>query len=306
MSDNKDLEMVENLEYIPTQGNFLYTDENENDIYAHKCSNQYCNNFFSKRKKSKRTQCGCVYVENGRQRGKANKKTNAFYFPNGYDFGVCFYDNYDGYFIFDKEDYGFIKEHHCTALINEDCNRVDPICTINGKQYLLARLLMNTPDELEVDHINHDTNDLRKCNLRNCTKEQNSYNKKNAKQGVVKLRNDGKYIIVDFPKENVTNLVFTTREDALDVLFALQDKHFGEFGRRRSQEIAAKYQTDYFDHSVTFCNGILEEIQNLPEKTVYKIWLDNICRYYKSERISDILFGERLNELIVAYKNRDK
>lgn len=294
----------DNDKNIPAQDMFLYTDEAGIDVLASKCQNQFCNNFFTRKANSKKTQCGCVHIEVGRKRGKDNKKENTFYFPPHYNFVVCFYDNYDGYFIFDREDFDFVKKHHYTALINKSIGRVEPVCTINGKRVLLARLLMCTPDGMEVDHVNHNTNDLRRCNLRNCTREQNNFNKKKSKQGSVIQDIDGKYIIVDFAKEDVSNLRFDTREESLNVLFALQDKYFGEFGQRKSEEISEKYKTDYFDDGILYCDGILKEIQNLDKKNVYNLIFNNIYRNYKSKRISLEVFGEQINELIAVYKNR--
>jgi hypothetical protein len=52
----------------------------------------------------------------------------------------------------------------------------------------LHRLIMDTPKNLTVDHINHDTLDNRKSNLRNITHAQNCQNKKgaqgNSKSGI--------------------------------------------------------------------------------------------------------------------------
>lgn len=42
----------------------------------------------------------------------------------------------------------------------------------------LHRLLLNAPDNKVIDHINHDTSDNTLKNIRICTQEQNSYNKK--------------------------------------------------------------------------------------------------------------------------------
>jgi len=50
--------------------------------------------------------------------------------------------------------------------------------TINKKniRIMMHRLIVNTPEGLYTDHINHNTLDNRKCNLRICNKSQNAMN----------------------------------------------------------------------------------------------------------------------------------
>ncbi|GIO63563.1 HNH endonuclease signature motif containing protein [Paenibacillus cineris] len=47
----------------------------------------------------------------------------------------------------------------------------------------LHRYILNYPDGFVVDHINHDTLDNRKCNLRMVTNRQNQLNRKGASKG---------------------------------------------------------------------------------------------------------------------------
>lgn len=76
----------------------------------------------------------------------------------------------------DLEDYERVKDYHWfTTCLGYAYAHI----TINGKetQVTLHRLIMDCPDGMVVDHINHDKLDNRKCNLRICTQQQNSWNR---------------------------------------------------------------------------------------------------------------------------------
>ncbi|AXF52618.1 MAG: HNH endonuclease [Caudoviricetes sp.] len=84
------------------------------------------------------------------------------------------------------EDYKLIPltQGKFTKVDNEDFERLNNYSwnyrfsyaanSING---LMHRFIMNCPKDKVVDHINHDTLDNRKCNLRICTQQENSMNK---------------------------------------------------------------------------------------------------------------------------------
>jgi hypothetical protein len=51
----------------------------------------------------------------------------------------------------------------------------------NQKSVYMHRLILQVPDGLETDHINHDTLDNRKENLRICTRSENNCNRANKR-----------------------------------------------------------------------------------------------------------------------------
>ena len=77
------------------------------------------------------------------------------------------------------------------------------ICTCHSKRYRmnihLHKYIMNCPDNMQVDHINGDTLDNRKSNLRICTHQQNNWNKKPAN-----VKKTSKFIGVCWCKNNKT------------------------------------------------------------------------------------------------------
>lgn len=64
----------------------------------------------------------------------------------------------------------------------------------NGETFRLHRLIMNCPEGMVVDHLNGDTLDNRKCNLRICTIAENSKNHHNTK-GYCYDKNRGRWSV---------------------------------------------------------------------------------------------------------------
>jgi len=100
----------------------------------------------------------------------------------------------------------------------------------------IHRLIMKCPDNMVIDHINHDTLDNRKCNLRICTQSQNCYNSLINKNNTSKIkgvyfRKDTKlwtsYIGINYKRINLG--CFNNIQDAINVRNDAELKYYGEY-----------------------------------------------------------------------------
>lgn len=112
--------------------------------------------------------CGCLHRENP---SKLFKKYNTFDLSG--EFGIGYTENRDE-FWFDLEDYDLIKDYYWR--ISENNYIVANDIKTDKNHIRLHRLVMNCPEDMEVDHKFHNRYDNRKEFLRIVTSGQNNMN----------------------------------------------------------------------------------------------------------------------------------
>jgi hypothetical protein len=107
----------------------------------------------------------------------------------------------------DKEDIHIIGKYKW--FVNR-WGYVERHTTINNKWvvYLLHRCILNITDhKIEIDHINNDPLDNRKCNLRICNRFQNAKNRKSQKHS------SSKYLGVSHFTTKYRAIIFTNNKN---------------------------------------------------------------------------------------------
>ena len=148
--------------------------------------------------------------------------------------------------IIDDEDFEYLSQFkwHADFMKNTQSFRAVRNNWINGKNshVKMHREIMGNPTGKQIDHINHNSLDNRKVNLRIVTGSQNQMNRK------IQKNNTSGYPGISFhkptnswnPTIKVNNKVislkyFKTLSDAIEVRRAAEEKYFGEY----------KYQGSY-------------------------------------------------------------
>lgn len=90
------------------------------------------------------------------------------------------------YILVDDDDYEELNKYNWHLLFGKKCNSVYASTSIYIGNYKtvgirMHRLIMNCPEDMVVDHRNHNGLDNQKCNLRICTRSQNQWNMKKSK-----------------------------------------------------------------------------------------------------------------------------
>lgn len=166
-------------------------------------------------------------------------RTKSCHHCNTYDlsgeYGVCTVAN-GKQFYFDLEDYDLIK-NYCWYITND--GYVKTTCKL-----IVHRLVMNCPDNMQIDHINHKKNDNRKSNLRIVTANQNMMNRPkplNNTSGIVGVRSNkekSKWVSnIRYNNKLIHLGYFNVFEDAVKVRKEAEEKYFGQYSYDNSMKI---------------------------------------------------------------------
>lgn len=173
--------------------------------------------------------CGCLQIEfmNNDNPSKYKNRNKNTYDLSG-EYGISYMSKREP-FYFDLEDYDLISKYYWSSNGNYLYTNF-----ANNQIVAMHRLLCES--KYEVDHINHNTFDNRKENLRSVTKSQNNMNRNvqsnntSGFRGVIydKSRNmwkseikiNGKLIYLGRYKE---------KSDAIKVRIEAEKKYFGDY-----------------------------------------------------------------------------
>ena len=136
-------------------------------------------------------------------------------------------------YLVDSEDVENINKYRWTTQING--NQIYAVTYINAKMTTLHRFIMNIVDadyNTVTDHIDGNSLDCRKSNLRVCSRRENSLNKQATKRTEGELSNV-KYVYADAGKYRVrigkVSKYFTVLSEAIEFANKVSKELYGEF-----------------------------------------------------------------------------
>ena len=137
----------------------------------------------------------------------------------------------------DNEDYEFLNQWKWWVLKGNNTDYAMRRVRHGGKlkAIMMHRLLLNTPENMDVDHRDHNGLNNQKLNLRNCTRTQNQMHQKKRKnikyKGVSFYKRYNKFRVqITISKGNRKQLgYYNSEEQAARVYDETAKKYHGEF-----------------------------------------------------------------------------
>lgn len=148
--------------------------------------------------------------------------------------------------LVDDDDFKELNQHKWYASLNTGTNSFYAVRSIGLKcgkwvKLRMNRIVMSCDIDLCIDHINHNTLDNRKLNLRIVTKSQNGMNQRRRntnKSGITGVtwcdkRNKWRaHIVVDRKQKHLGR--FTLKKDAINARVKAEDRYHGEYSYNNS------------------------------------------------------------------------
>lgn len=165
-----------------------------------------------------------------------------FYGENIYDltkeYGIGYTSNTKEEFYFDLEDYDKIKGYCWSTIGRKSNNHISICCKNKNKTLYLHRVILDIENDLVVDHINRNTFDNRKENLRIYTKHQNLKNQSKPRNSNCDFMGvsfeKGKYCArIGYNKKKIHLGSFDNLEDAIIARLKAEKEYFGEFAPQK-------------------------------------------------------------------------
>lgn len=145
--------------------------------------------------------------------------------------------------IVDNEDFFTLNQWKWYASLNRHTNSFVAVRNFprtDGRQgaFRMSRVITNAPKGMVVDHINHDTLDNRRQNLRVCTNQENSLNKRRHKitisgfKGVFPRNDKDKWIaFINYNGKRMYLGDYNNKEEAAKAYDEAAHKFHGVFAR---------------------------------------------------------------------------
>lgn len=139
-------------------------------------------------------------------------------------------------FMIDKEDYNKVKEYSWYIENNGYVRG-----KVNNKKVSLHRFILDVPENMVVDHINHNPLDNRRSELRICKITENMMNKviysnnKSGIKGVYYYKWSNKWVAtIKFNRQKVHLGYFKTKEEAIETRKKAEEKYYGEYAYKEA------------------------------------------------------------------------